>query len=521
MNPAHGLPADLPPAAHAYLAAFPRGEVVAFPITALDRTGVPVWIVALFLDPALGLQGAMPSGIGYGSTDADAVLGALGEIAEAIWPTLALKDRAPTLASYDELVDAHGQRAVADPLMLGLPAGSAVGRDTRLAWTEATRAATGETVLVPLDIAACDWFELPRGYQPFTTLITNGLGAGPDLDWAVGHGLLEILQRDGNGLRFRALDQGVGLKGASSTLLDRFAGQGITAIPKFATDEFGLMNLYVVGFDDHPPAPIALSACGEACHPDRQAALEKAAQEFAAARVRKAFSHGPQTLVDRVAPPGYTERFLSAARTSLVGGESRALSAMIDWSRRDAAELKRILAPVHAVRRSRPFADPPSPDLAGAPPSPAGEGGTGRLGGERDGMAPLPPRSARDRGAIARAAIEAAGFDLLYVDCSPPDRSIAVVKVIVPGLEVETMSYHRLGPRNARRLIDADSPLVRFGAPSALLKPVRMPPEDAERLGHPLFDTALADRIVGPLYPLYREPEAHHVAWVLGQAQGA
>jgi ribosomal protein S12 methylthiotransferase accessory factor len=493
MNLVHGLPADLPPAAHAYLAAFPRGEVVAFPITALDRTGVPVWIVALFLDPALGFEGAMPSGIGYGATDADAVLGALGEIAEAIWPTLALKDRPRVFASHDELAAAHGARAVADPLTLGLPAGSRVGRHTRLAWTEATRAATGETVLVPLDVAACDWFELPPGYEPFTTLITNGLGAGPDLDWAVGHGLLEILQRDGNGLRFRALDQGVGLSGARSPLLDRFAEQGITAIPKFATGEFGLTNLYVVGHDDRPPAPIALSACGEACHPDPQAALEKAAQEFAAARVRKAFSHGPQRLVDRVAPPGYTQRFLSAARTSLVGGESRALSAMLDWARRDAADLKRILAPVYAVRETKAFADLPC----------------------------TPAEGARTRGAIARERVEGAGFDVLYVDCSPPDRSIAVVKVIVPGLEVETMSYHRLGARNARRLIAADSPLIKFGAPSATLKPVQMPPEDAERLGHPLFDTALADQIVGPLYPLYREPEAHHVAWVLGQAEAA
>ena len=31
--------------------------------------------------------------------------------------------------------------------------------------------------------------------------------------------------------------------------------------------------------------------------------------------------------------------------------------------------------------------------------------------------------------------------------------------------------------------------------------------------GQPYFDTAAADAAVGPLYPLYREPEAHHVAW--------
>ena len=80
------------------------------------------------------------------------------------------------------------------------------------------------------------------------------------------------------------------------------------------------------------------------------------------------------------------------------------------------------------------------------------------------------------------------------------------------------MSYGRLGARNARRLIERDDPLVKFGTETDALRRVRMPPEDAEALGHPLFDMGLAAEIVGRLYPLYREPEAHHVAWVLGQA---
>ena len=45
-----GLPADIPDAARAYLEALPPGRVVAFPMTGLDRTGVPAWKAALFLD---------------------------------------------------------------------------------------------------------------------------------------------------------------------------------------------------------------------------------------------------------------------------------------------------------------------------------------------------------------------------------------------------------------------------------------------------------------------------------------
>ena len=80
------------------------------------------------------------------------------------------------------------------------------------------------------------------------------------------------------------------------------------------------------------------------------------------------------------------------------------------------------------------------------------------------------------------------------------------------------MSYYRIGERNARKLLERGSPLIRFGAESDTLRPIRLTPEAIERLGgrQPLLDTALVDRIVGPLYPLYREPEAHHVAYRMG-----
>ncbi len=84
------------------------------------------------------------------------------------------------------------------------------------------------------------------------------------------------------------------------------------------------------------------------------------------------------------------------------------------------------------------------------------------------------------------------------------------------------MSYGRIGERNTRKLLERDSPLIRFGEASETRRPVRLTDEAADRLRpltggrQPLFDTAEAERLVGPLYPLYREPEAHHVALRLG-----
>ncbi|QDI83666.1 hypothetical protein E8E01_12975 [Methylorubrum populi] len=489
-----GLPAWLPEAVRAYLDVLPEGRVVGFNLAGLDRTGIPVWFVALFLDDPFYV-GAMPSGIGYGATDDEALIGAVAEIAENLMPSVALLPRKgdnQASVSYADLVRVYGAGSVADPLTLCLPAGSPVGRDTPLDWTKAIRARTGESVWMPLDIAATDYFELRQGYQPFTNLITNGLGAGPDVAFALGHGLLELLQRDGNGLLFRALDQGVmldldGIGPETRGMLDRLESLGIRALPKFATDQFGLTNLYVVGYDEDPartPAPIALSACGEACDPDRERALRKALLEFQAARVRKTFGHGPLALADTVAPPGYVESFIQKALPSLDLEESRALQAMLAWIDLSSAELREVLSKtVYSERSTKAFSELPT---TSAP----------------DGHA---------RGRIARERLEEAGFDVLYVDCSPPDGGIGVVKAIVPGLEVETMSYYRIGERNTRKLIEREHPLIRFGTASETLLPVRLTPEAIERFGgQPLFDVALAENIVGSHYPLYREPESHH-----------
>ena len=489
----NGLPDGLGAAANRYLDVFPAGEVCGFPITAIDRVGIPVWVVALFPETP-DLAGIMPYGVGYGASDKAAILGALGEIAEMVWPTLTLSARPKTRGSHAELARSLGARAVADPLTLCLPAGSAVGGDTVLDWVEARRWADGSSVLVPIDLAAYSSKELATGYRPFTTIISNGMGAGPDLDWAIGHGLCEILQRDGNGLLFRALDRGVGLAlpaavpAEAAELLARFAAAGIRAIPKFATDEFGIANVYCVGVDEaaEPAVPIMATGCGEAAHPDAAQALTKALAEYAASRARKAFAHGPMELAETFAPDGYIPRFMAQSGGAAKSSDGRAFTEMRRWTRTDAATLRGWLAETMLAERStRDFSTLPRKDVP-------------------DG---------RSRGALARAAVEAAGFDILYVDMSPADRSIAVVKVIVPGMEVETMSYYRIGERNVRKLLDLDSPLIGFEAGEGR-RPVRLTDDAVARLGgQPFFDTAAADAAVGPLYPLYREPEAHHVAW--------
>ena len=489
----NGLPADLPEAAQLYLDAFPPGEIVAFPIDGIDRVGIPVWIVALFPEGEPKLDGVMPYGVGYGADEGQAILGAMGEIAEMAFPALSLSKRKKIRGSYADLVAAHGERSVADPLTLCLPAGSPVGRDTSLEWVEAVRHVDGSTVLVPIDLAAYNSAELSEGYTPFTTIISNGMGAGPDADWAVGHGLCEILQRDGNGLLFRALDQGVtlglpdALPPAITDLFARYEAAGIRAIPKFATDEFGIPNLYCVGVDERgePAEPIMASSCGEAAHPDVYAALEKAMTEYAASRSRKAYAHGDDARTRALSPDGYVDRFLRQSGGAAKSSDTRALDAMIDWQSREADEIRGWLADNMLLEDScKPLADLPH----------------------------TPCENARDRGRIALEKVGSAGFDVLYVDMTPPGCPVSTVKLIVPGMEVETMSYARIGERGVAKLLEQDSPLISFEQKDGA-EPVRLTPEALERLGgQPWFDVALSRKIVGPLYTLYREPEAHHAA---------
>jgi ribosomal protein S12 methylthiotransferase accessory factor len=495
------LPPDMPAAARAYVDSMPAGRVELFPLTALDVTGVPCWN-AIFHDAAArSWVGVAPHGVGYGSTDAEAIIGTTGELAEAVHSAAGIWRMERRRGSHAALARELGEDAVADPLTLCLPAGCAVDGETELEWVAARRWPDGAAVWLPIDIAACSYGDLSEGYEAFTSPTTNGLGAGPTLDFAVGHGLCELFQRDGNGLGFRAMDRGIvldfaGEDGAETyprdprtrALLARLRGLGIDVLPKFASDEFGLCNVYCVG--DQPDVegggaafPLMVTAAGEAASLDREHALRKAILEFAAARARKTFSHGPLDRVGAVAPAGYLDDY--RARHTLAGEEGRTMAAMRAWLGLDARALRaQIAGSVLRQAETQRFDALPRWDGAMS--------GTGLV-------------------AELHRRLAAAGMAVLVLDWSPPGHpGVHVVKVVVPGLEVETMSYHRIGERGVAKLLARGSPLVGFGPGPAGTRAVRLPAGAAERLGGaPWLDVAEIDRIVGGLYPLYREPEAH------------
>ena len=476
-----------PAAVALYKNALPAAPVYEIPLTSLDYLGVPVWSLAQWL------PSGMSTGTGYGATDAQARIGAYGEITEETFVNLYLTQMPRRRASYRQL-QAEGANCL-DPLRDRLPVGTPYTPDTELVWTQARTYPTNETIWVPIETAATwpgDWHGQEE-HKWLYTPITNGMGAGESLERALSHGLLELLQRDGNAISYRALDQGVRIElddvqdPATRELLHQYDAAGLEIQVKLASTDFGITSLYVVGYErnlDRVPHALMLTGCGEAAHPDREVALAKALREFASSRVRKRFEHGELTWLEAVAP-----EYLANVRRDppvLANQEPRAAAAMRQWLDLSPAELfERMKNSIFGVKRTVKFSELPTvPFNSLAAPA--------------------------DLLRVVHERLAAAELSIYYVEFTDPSGPVRTLKAVVPELEVETMTYDRLGRRNLTKLLARQSPLVGLGSPPPGAQRVPLPATDEAALGGPAwFKPELARELVGELYALYREPERH------------
>lgn len=464
-----------------YVAALSAGEVQEIDIAGYDRLAVPS-IAAVYSSPD---EPAPAHSTGYGFSTAAARVGALGELTEGVLVNRAVAALRPVAGSYTEMREKFGADLVVDPVTLVLEAGSDYSADRSLLWVPMTRWRTGETVQVPMEFVASEQHTLPAQPPPggwLTTAVTNGLGAGDSLERAMGHALLEIIQRDGDTVCYRALDTGVVLDLSTTTdpqtlaLLESYRRQGVQPMVKLAESELATV-VYCVGVDSAPDAaPLAVTAIGEAAALDPTSAIRKALLEYASSRVRKAFAFGDLSTV-AARHPAYLQRELSFP---LVPQEDRAVREMQRWTAMSAAELADLVGPtLYRVERTVPLAElgeqPSAPDPAAA---------------------------------LAELLHRLRDFDVLFLAAGRPG-GIRAVKVLVPGLEVETMSYLRIGERVVRRLLGRDSELVGLGSPGTPDQlPIHLTAPATERLGNTAWlDRSVVARLVGGLYPLYREPD--------------
>lgn len=476
-----------------------------FDISALDRLGVPIYVAALATD-----DGFTNDGFGYGGNSTEALVGALGEMSETYHIHQALK-HAPTCESlsYAEMVQRFGGDHVLDPLALCLSAGYPYTDQLSLRWVAVSRWSDGAGCWAPRETIAPGGasYLLPsknvqvQGRGEAAQLfppITCGLGAGLTRAQALVHGVLELLQRDGNCTAFRAMDRGIDIEidqienDEITKMMQHLARLGLRIRPKLASTEFGVVNLYVIAEPigrDVPSEPFSLlaTACGEAAHPNRERALRKALQEYLASRSRKLFMHGPLDRIRDLAPASYLQAILEPCPYDRE--EPKALREMGNWLGKTQDDLVGLLRPtVFSSREKIKFSSLPStPDAEIVHPA--------------------------DRMADVAQRLEKAHLPIYYFDGSPDGaKGPQVIKAIVPGLEGETLSYGRMGARGAQRLLQQKSPLVAQGAPRPLDLPVLLRPAAEEKLGGPVyFRLSEWEKILSHHYPLYREPSSHTV----------
>lgn len=469
---------------HALAPALAKGKVFEFDFSALDHLGIPLWTIAV-----IGEDGALSDGFGYGPNLEYAQTSGYGEALEWFWTREALKTCPRRQGTWAQL---NQEVACVHPISCNLQAGDGFSEtDTVLEWVEVSRYRDGEKFWMPIEFIAprradilCNAERGNRHTGSVAVPITNGSGAGPNLEHALAHGVLELLQRDGNSVNYRAMDRGVRVElddvrdSQTRELLAYLEAQNIEVIVKLAATDFGMANIYVVGYDrnlEDALSPISLSACGEAVHPDREFALAKALREFVMARAR-AFNHGPLAPIRRIAPQGYLEAFRPSSMRS---EDERALREMRGWMQLSHAGFFEMLRdPVFQVRETVRFSDLPHTPVA----------------------------DASERLRVLTERLNAGDLEIFYFDASPPDQEVRVVKVIVPGLEVETMTYERIGRRNLARLLERGSNLVGQGTAPEGARPIRLRGEEDRRFW---FDSRAKERTIGPLYPLYREPGRH------------
>ena len=481
-----------------YRGALPQGELVHFSLSPFDRLGIPNQS-ATFFPP----DGRTRGGTGYGTSEDAALVSAMGETTEEYAASRGVTQMPIIEGSLAQLQQERGESGVCDPRRLGINAGAPFSPDEMRRWIEVSRWPSGEAVLVPIEYVATYGGDLGGGdYTPLVTPITNGLGAGLSREAAIAHGLLELLQRDGNGLQIRALASTVALDQSTISdpvareLLDGFDAQGVDVEIKVASTEWGFVNLYVAGIDRKETATSALvsAAGGEASHPVAVVALRKALLEWAAARARLAFMHGPLDAVEKFTQPGYLEQM--RADFSPQSHEPRALAAMTAWSQQSLSSARQLLKErVLRVEKRVAFSELPSADDS--------------LGDDKVALC---------HDVVRR--LEEAGLEVLVADFSSlaaPNGQVFAVKVIVPGLEVETLSYGRVGARNARRLLEReDVRLVVRGEQPVGGRRIHLLPGDEAELGGPLWlDWPGIEELLGPLYALYREPGRHAVPFSL------
>ncbi len=384
-------------------------------VTRLDRVGIPVYTaVAPKSDDILSVYN------GKGVRRIDAIAGALMETIER---QAALRARPPL--KWCTLAGAGPRAIPPDSILMRLADGHQPHRP--FAWVTGFDALTGEEALVPAGFAGYLWPEAAEN-SPFWGSNSQGLASGNCLEEAVAQAICEWIERDawtlgelGSHFHPRALAEratGVdpcdhflddldlhpsldltGIGEPVDGLLRKFAKAGFTPLVRDITSDLGIPVIVASMYEDQVPGfPQAHTGVG--CHPDIRVAVVRALTEAAQSRA-----------VD-----------IQAVREDIAPAEGDGLAAgLVIHTRR-----------IRAIDRRR-WLISPSTFL-----KPWQECESKTTSDVLNDLQLLLSRL--KRAGVASVAV---------VDFSPPDSGLAVVRVVIPGLEAWAADRARFGQRAA------------------------------------------------------------------------
>ncbi|WP_437728600.1 YcaO-like family protein [Sorangium sp. So ce861] len=377
-----------------HLAAFGITRVA--DVTGLDVIGLPVVMVCRPNSASL----AVSQGKGL-TADAARASGLMESIESFHAETIDLPLK---LASHRELSRAY---RVVDVTALPRFSVSAFHEHHRLLWVEGHDLLHDEPVWVPYEMVHTNYtLPLPAGSGSFV-MSSNGLASGNHLLEAISHGICEVVERDATTL-WRA-GGGAEVPGSRVDLdtVDDPACRRVLALYEAAsvavgvwdtTTELGLPSFLCLIVDSEPdPFRLLYATEGMGCHPDRGVALLRALTEAAQSRltfIAGSRDDGGRDRFERVRHPDYVQQ--GRAQIADLGGPLR------------------------------DFRDIPS------------------CGGDT-----LDEDVAR-----ALDGLRSAGIDrVIVVDLSKTGLGVAVVRVIIPGLEsVDDVPGFVPGPRARARM---------------------------------------------------------------------
>ncbi len=264
-------------------------------ITGLDRIGIPVYSsVVPKSDDALSVY----NGKGLRPVDAQA-----GALMEAVERQTALKTRLPYIEeSFSTL--SH-KRRVLDPKKVNQKLAADYSEQQVYSWIEGVDIVSDEACWVPAKLAGYLWDDVPHP-SCFEMNDTNGLASGNCREEAICHALCELAERDAWTMadlaahqlprQRRSLAYGLDAKDGpddleffpcldleSDELLDKFHQASLFPVLRDITSDLGVPTIFASVADQHISGfPMAHSGLGS--HPDINVAVRRSLTELAQSR---------------------------------------------------------------------------------------------------------------------------------------------------------------------------------------------------------------------------------------------